>query len=163
MWKRRREFEELRRRFKHRKKSEEPEVICGFTREQVKGKLNVLGKKEEEFEKQLAALRKSKFDLIIKEKRLNEEEKCLYARDSSENDHGEWPILNGQYQVLGLLGKGGFSEVYKVFDLENLRYAACKLHSINSKWDKETKENYMRHTIREITVFKRLDHPNIIE
>lgn len=153
----------MRKKYKHRKKYEEPEVINGFTRDQIKAKLVILNKKEEEIEKRLMLLKDEKFDLIIKEKRLNEEEKCLYAKISSENEHGEWPILNGQYQVLGLLGKGGFSEVYKVFDLDNLRYAACKLHSINSKWDKETKENYMRHTIREITVFKRLDHPNIIE
>ena len=30
-----------------------------------------------------------------------------------------YKILNGQYLVLSLLGKGGYSEVYKGYDLEN--------------------------------------------
>lgn len=156
-------MEDLRKRFKHRQKKEEPEIINGFTKNQIKAQLNTLIKKEEEIDKELLFLRKLKFDLIIKEKKLNEEEKSIYAQKSNLNEYGPWPILNTQYQVLSLLGKGGFSEVYKVFDLKNFRYAACKLHSINNKWDKETKENYMKHTIREITVFKKLDHPNIIE
>ena len=138
-------------------------MFDGYTRDEVKAKLTILGKREEELEKDLVMLKREKFDLIIKEKKMNEEDKCLYARGSADNQYGPWPILNNQYQVLSLLGKGGFSEVYKVFDFMNLRYAACKLHSINSKWDKATKENYMKHTIREITVFKGLDHPNIIE
>jgi tousled-like kinase len=125
--------------------------------------LNTVIKNKEELEKELSYKRQEKFELVLKEKRLTDEERCVYSRDSSVNQYGPWPILNNQYQVLSLLGKGGFSEVYKVFDFDNLRYAACKLHTINPKWNKEAKENYLRHTIREITVFKGLDHPNIIE
>jgi tousled-like kinase len=153
----------LRRQFKPRKKNEEPEVINGFTRNEIKMKLSKLNKKEEEVNKELINLRNKKFDLVIKEKKLLQEEKCIYAKIGEFNDFGAWPILNSQYQVLSLLGKGGFSEVYKVFDFKNFRYAACKLHSVNSKWDNETKQNYMKHTIREIKVFKQLDHRNIIE
>ncbi len=40
-------------------------------------------------------------------------------------------ILNHRYVVLSLLGKGGFSEVYKAFDLVALRYVACKIHQVN--------------------------------
>ena len=49
--------------------------------------------------------------MIYKEKlRLaHEESKCRFAN--------EWPLLNKKYLVLELLGKGGFSEVYRVYDL----------------------------------------------
>lgn len=36
-------------------------------------------------------------------------------------------MLNNKYQLLSLLGKGGYSEVYKAYDIENLRYVACKV------------------------------------
>lgn len=154
-------MEERRKKFKFRKKATEPELIDGFSRAEVKRQLTTLTRRKEEMEKELAAMRQEKFDLVLREKRLYEEENCFYSKGSTQ--HGPWPILNNQYKVLSLLGKGGFSEVYKVFDFNNLRYAACKLHSINPKWDKATKDNYMRHTFREIVVFKNLSHPNIIE
>jgi tousled-like kinase len=38
-----------------------------------------------------------------------------------------WPKIK-KYQLLSLLGKGGFSEVYKAFDTEELIEVACKVH-----------------------------------
>ena len=38
-----------------------------------------------------------------------------------------WPKIR-KYQLLGLLGKGGFSEVYKGFDTEELKEVAIKIH-----------------------------------
>jgi tousled-like kinase len=46
----------------------------------------------------------------------------------------EWPLLDNRYQLLSLLGKGGFSEVYKGFDLLELRMTACKIHHLNPHW-----------------------------
>lgn len=125
--------------------------------------ISKLQKREENIHNELNYLKKQKFDLILKERTFNEEERCVFASSNHRNPHGPWPIINAKYQVLSLLGKGGFSEVYKVYDLDNHRYAACKFHMMNPKWDKSSKENYLKHVIREITVFKNLNHPNIIE
>ena len=61
------------------------------------------------------------------------------------------------------VGKGGFSEVYKSFDLQELRYVACKIHQLNPSWPHEKKENYIKHALREIEIHKSLHHRNIIE
>jgi len=37
-----------------------------------------------------------------------------YGRPNPETNAPAWPILADRYQLLSLLGKGGFSEVYKV-------------------------------------------------
>lgn len=61
-----------------------------------------------------------------------------------------------------MLGKGGFSEVYKAYDLEEFRYVACKIHQLNPNWSEKAKENYVKHATRETEVHKELNHPNIV-
>lgn len=63
---------------------------------------------------------------------------------------------------MNLLGKGGFSEVYKGFDTEELREVACKIHEFDVYWNKEAKDSYIRHAVRENNVHKQLHHPNIV-
>lgn len=132
-------------------------------REELKQMVVALNKKEEEIDKQMLILKKKKFDLISNEKKLIQEEKSLYAKQSKLNPYGPWPILNSQFQILKLLGKGGFSEVYLAYDLERLKFTACKLHTILPHWDNLTKNNYLKYTLREITVFNKLNHPHIVE
>lgn len=43
-----------------------------------------------------------------------------------------------------LLGKGGFSEVHKAFDLREQRYTACKVHQLNKDWKEDKKANYIK-------------------
>ncbi len=51
-----------------------------------------------------------------------------------------WPIIDEKYQILKLIGKGGFSEVYKVnfskkaFDLNEMKEVAFKVHQLNQAW-----------------------------
>ena len=37
-----------------------------------------------------------------------------------------------RYLLLNLLGKGGFSEVYKAYDLHEMMMVAIKIHQLNS-------------------------------
>ncbi|XP_017279939.1 serine/threonine-protein kinase tousled-like 1 isoform X2 [Kryptolebias marmoratus] len=96
-------------------------------------RLGHLKKEEAEIQAELERLERVR-NLHIRElKRINNE-------DSSQfKDH---PTLNERYLLLHLLGRGGFSEVYKAFDLIEQRYAAVKIHQLNKNWREEKKENY---------------------
>jgi tousled-like kinase len=75
-----------------------------------------------------------------------------------------WPLLGAErYQILGLLGQGGFSEVYRAFDLHEFREVACKLHQLNPTWSENSKTNYIKHALRETKVHSQLSHNNIVK
>ncbi|KAF3843266.1 hypothetical protein F7725_002115 [Dissostichus mawsoni] len=117
-------------------------------------RLGHLKKEEAEIQAELERLERVR-NLHIRElKRINNE-------DSSQfKDH---PTLNERYLLLYLLGRGGFSEVYKAFDLTEQRYAAVKIHQLNKNWREEKKENYHKHACREYRIHKELDHPRIVK
>uniref|UniRef100_A0A674PJ74 non-specific serine/threonine protein kinase n=1 Tax=Takifugu rubripes TaxID=31033 RepID=A0A674PJ74_TAKRU len=117
-------------------------------------RLGHLKKEEAEIQAELERLERVR-NLHIRElKRINNE-------DSSQfKDH---PTLNERYLLLHLLGRGGFSEVYKAFDLIEQRYAAVKVHQLNKNWREEKKENYHKHACREYRIHKELDHPRIVK
>ncbi|CAK71356.1 unnamed protein product (macronuclear) [Paramecium tetraurelia] len=120
-------------------------------------KLNFLIKEEQQLQETVDRLETEK-NLHIKQlKRVYEEE---HARFTKNNDY---PLIGERYQVLSLLGKGGFSEVYKAYDLQELREVACKIHQLNSNWSDHAKQNYIRHAIRENRVHKELNHPHIVK
>ncbi|KAI7741894.1 hypothetical protein M8C21_008876 [Ambrosia artemisiifolia] len=83
-------------------------------------------------------------------------------RDEDGSRFNNYQILNHRYALLNLLGKGGFSEVYKAFDLVEYRYVACKLHGLNANWSEDKKQSYIRHAIREYNIHKTLVHHNIV-
>lgn len=62
-----------------------------------------------------------------------------------------------------LLGKGGFSEVHKGFDLKEQRYVACKIHQLNKDWKDDKKANYIKHALREYNIHKNLEHARIVK
>uniref|UniRef100_A0A8P4G973 Tousled-like kinase 1b n=1 Tax=Dicentrarchus labrax TaxID=13489 RepID=A0A8P4G973_DICLA len=78
-------------------------------------RLGHLKKEEAEIQAELERLERVR-NLHIRElKRINNEDSSAFK------DH---PTLNERYLLLHLLGRGGFSEVYKAFDLFEQRYAA---------------------------------------
>eukprot|EP00249_Psilotum_nudum_P023657 c28945_g2_i2 orf=650-2620(+) len=107
-------------------------------------------------------------DAVLKDRERYELEKMRHiremkrVRDEDGSRFSHFPILNKRFALLNLLGKGGFSEVYKAYDLAEHRYVACKLHSLNPQWSEEKKQSYIRHAIREYDIHKNLRHPHIV-
>uniref|UniRef100_A0A672JHN8 non-specific serine/threonine protein kinase n=1 Tax=Salarias fasciatus TaxID=181472 RepID=A0A672JHN8_SALFA len=113
-----------------------------------------LKKEEAEIQSELEHLERVR-NLHIRElKRIHNED------NSQFKDH---PTLNDRYLLLHLLGRGGFSEVFKAFDLTEQRYVAIKIHQLNKNWREEKKENYHKHACREYRIHKELDHPRIVK
>uniref|UniRef100_A0A667YWJ3 non-specific serine/threonine protein kinase n=2 Tax=Myripristis murdjan TaxID=586833 RepID=A0A667YWJ3_9TELE len=123
---------------------------------------------EEIFKLRLGHLKKEEAEIQAELERLERvrnlhirELKRIHNEDNSQfKDH---PTLNDRYLLLHLLGRGGFSEVYKAFDLTEQRYVAVKIHQLNKNWRDEKKENYHKHACREYRIHKELDHPRIVK
>jgi len=63
---------------------------------------------------------------------------------------------------MNLLGKGGFSEVWRAFDLHDARHVAVKIHQLESSWSDAKKENYTKHVSREYEIHREVRHPRIV-
>ncbi|KAF3858549.1 hypothetical protein F7725_011750 [Dissostichus mawsoni] len=115
---------------------------------------------EEIFKLRLGHLKKEEAEIQAELERL-ERVRNLHIRELKRINNED----SSAYLLLHLLGRGGFSEVYKVmcFDLFEQRYAAVKIHQLNKNWREEKKENYHKHACREYRIHKQLDHPRIVK
>eukprot|EP01134_Creolimax_fragrantissima_P004024 CFRG4024T1 len=112
-------------------------------------------------------LKKQETELMNERSRLDRERnlhirQLKRIRDEDKSVFSTCPVVHDRYLLLELLGKGGFSEVFKSFDLLEMRYVACKIHSLNAQWTEEKKANYTKHACREYNIHKSLQHPNIV-
>jgi len=87
-------------------------------------------------------------------KRLKNEDDSDYIRDLK--------CLHNRYQLQSLLGKGGFSEVWRAVDLVSLHEVAVKVHKLNPGWAEDKKNNYIKHVTREYQIHKEMSHPRIV-
>ena len=77
-----------------------------------------------------------------------ERERSLHIRElkriSNEDNskYNNYATLHSRYVILNLLGKGGFSEVYKGFDLHQQIDVAIKIHHLNKDWSEQKKLDY---------------------
>ncbi len=60
------------------------------------------------------------------------------------------------------LGKGGFSEVWRCYDLVELREVAVKIHQLDPRWSEAKIENYTKHVAREYEIHRDVRHPRIV-
>ena len=85
-------------------------------------------------------------------------------RAQEDSTFNSYPRLGNmeRYQLLNMLGKGGFSEVYKAYDLFNHCFVAIKIHEIRKDMEELARQNYVRHTTSEYNIHKRLKHRRIV-
>lgn len=114
-----------------------------------------LQREEKILEAQYENLEYQKIKYLLATRNYAEEANCYYYKT--------WPLLNRRYQILSLLGKGGYSEVYKAFDIKTKQYVACKVYLLKQNWSKEICENYIKHTFREIEIHKMIECSKIIK
>jgi tousled-like kinase len=68
----------------------------------------------------------------------------------------ELPCLGKRYLLQCLLGRGGFSEVWKALDLVDLEEVAVKVHQLNPSWNESRKQSYIKHVTREYTIHRHI-------
>ncbi len=93
--------------------------------------MRMLENEERRVREELQILDKEKCFYLNEFKRMRDEESSKYNGIHSKK---KYTVLANKYLILSLLGKGGYSEVYKGYDLENCREVACKIHHFDDSW-----------------------------
>lgn len=123
--------------------------------------------REEVLRVRLTALKREE-EACRQERERLEAEKLALARELKrlrDQDSSRWrgnPLLHGRYVLGNMLGRGGFSEVFHAFDVQDLRPVALKVHQLNPVWSEVKKQAYVRHAVRECSIHKDLHHPCIV-
>ncbi|CAD8081271.1 unnamed protein product [Paramecium sonneborni] len=117
----------------------------------------LLSKEEQQLQEELNRLENERQIFLKQLRRQYDEERARFKK------FNEYRIIGERYVLLQLLGRGGFSEVYKGYDLKELKYVACKIHQLNPDWSVTSKSNYVKHATREYKVHRELLHPNIVK
>jgi serine/threonine protein kinase len=72
-------------------------------------------------------------------------------------------IVEGRYELVSLLGEGGFAAVYEAFDASIERTVALKILDVGLvPNDKETRNRLLSRFQREAQVAARIDHPGVV-
>ena len=95
-----------------------------------------LKKDEQDCATELEKLERERLIHIRELKRIFNEDQSIFKNN---------PVLHTRYLLLTLIGKGGFSEVHKAFDMEEQRYVALKVHQLIKEWKDEKKANYIKY------------------
>lgn len=124
-------------------------------------RLALLAREEIEMKEKLDKLEIEKNIHIQDCRRTAEEDSAKYSKGSA--DYEAWPVLHGRYLLLSLLGKGGYSEVYRAYDLFEHIDLAIKFHQLSATWAEAIKANYIKHALRENKIHRELNHPRIVK
>jgi len=107
---------------------------------------------------------------LTEERRMLEAEKAAHQKElkrcQSEDKsrfYKTLPCLHDRYLLVSMLGRGGFSEVWKALDLIELRDVAIKIHQLNPVWSEDRKNSYIRHVTREYSIHREMKHPRVVQ
>ncbi|KAJ1616756.1 hypothetical protein T492DRAFT_894871 [Pavlovales sp. CCMP2436] len=126
-----------------------------------------VAEREEVLRLKAATLKRQEAALAEESARI-ERDKLLHIRelkrirDEDGSRFNTQQLLSERYLLLELLGRGGFSEVYRAYDLLEHKEVACKIHQLSPHWSDERKANYTRHATREYAIHKTLRHDRIV-
>lgn len=101
-------------------------------------------------------------------KQLNEEREIyineLRAQYDVQHSHFYTGQLldEGNYSLMQYIGRGGFSEVWQALDLEKCEVVAIKIQNLDPQWPASKKDDFIRHTGREIKIFMNTKHINVV-
>mmetsp|Transcript_66350 Transcript_66350/g.154164 ORF Transcript_66350/g.154164 Transcript_66350/m.154164 type:complete len:663 (+) Transcript_66350:81-2069(+) len=108
-------------------------------------------------------------ELAVKEREQRlEVERALHLKQVQRLEAAErsnfrtYPLLAERYQLLNLIGRGGFSEVFRAYDLENNRYCAVKIHELGKDMSDQQRQSFVRRAMREYDIQKTLNHPRVV-
>jgi tousled-like kinase len=115
----------------------------------------------------LAGIKSEEQELVRERESLRVETQLHYKelrrfQEEEMSKFNGFPVLHERYLMLQLLGRGGFSEVYRAYDLKLFRQVACKIHQLSHNWATEKKASYLRHAERECEIHTSLVHPRIV-
>ena len=146
------EMERLKK--EQKAKEERKEKVDRDALEMLEFKMSICKQSLTDAEEKIIHLNTDKEMERLRMKLAFKETKCYFAGLS-------WPVVNGRYQVLELIGTGGFGEVYRVIDLHNLQHYALKLSIPDPSEDFSQQSNFVKHLLREQEIHKKLEHKNI--
>jgi len=125
----------------------------------------------EEFEQSirihLNELQRAEMELKQEEDTLHVEKNAhkLALKQVANEDYSHFKSkrkLNDRYVLMSQLGKGGFSEVWRAFDLNAVQEVAVKIHQLDTRWSEAKIENYTKHVAREYEIHRDVRHPRIV-
>ena len=151
-----RQKEAMDKQRKQLKKAEDEDALAVLAL-----RLALIQREEADLRTKLDRLEVEKNIYIQESRRMADEDSAVYSKAAPT--HEPWPVLHSRYLLLALLGKGGFSEVYRAYDLEEHRELAIKFHKLDPVWSEELKASYIKHALRENLIHKELNHPRIVK
>ena len=97
--------------------------------------------------------------MLLEEARLHAERESRFGALPTLPPYG---ADADRFLLLGLLAKGGSSEVWRAVDLRKGHEVAIKVHQLVELWPERQKQDYVLRTMREFMFHKQLQHGNIV-
>jgi len=94
---------------------------------------------------------------LLSDLRLRSEENSSSYRPSQELSD------DNRYILLSLIGRGGFSEVWRALDTIEGRTVAIKIQKMADNWSEAIKNNFVRHSGREIKILRATHNTHVVE